>query len=111
MTAACSVSASSTRCFIAAGVRATRSATITGCSAATSSRAASATAPESPCGADGTASFGIAIFASLASACSCISELTTRTTGAMGGVSAILYARTADSAKCGSDIGVSSHFV
>jgi len=33
-----------------AGVRAARSAMITGFSAATRSRAASATAPESPCG-------------------------------------------------------------
>ena len=31
-------------------------------------------------------------------------------TGSIGGVVAILYARTVDSAKCCSDIGQSSHF-
>ena len=44
-------------------------------------------------------------------ASSCRSPSATSTMGDMGGVIAILYARTADSAKCVSEVGESSHFV
>ena len=83
-----------------AGVRAARSATITGFSADTSSRAASATAPESPCGGVASVSLGMRGGASAGTGSSCSSPSATSSTGIIGGVIAILYARTADSAKC-----------
>ena len=74
----------------AAGVRAVRSATITGFSAATSSRAASATAPESPCGGSASVSFGMCVLSSAEIGFSCSSPSATSTTGIVGGVIAIL---------------------
>ena len=71
-----------------AGVRAARLARITGFSAATSSFAASAIAPESPAGGVGMLSFGIR--ASAGTCSSCIFSSTTIATGPIGGVIAIL---------------------
>ena len=84
---------------------ATRPATITGFSAFTSIFASSAMAPESPTGeSNGVEYFGIRrSFSSIGSSCSL--PLAMIATGPMGGVMAILYARTNDSAKCCSEAG------
>ena len=85
-----------------------RSATITGALASTSQRAASASAALSPCAGIERASFGIfKAWSWIGSSCSSISAITS--TGSIGGVIAILYARTVDSAKCCSEPGASSH--
>ena len=75
-----------------AGVRAARSATITGFCASTSSRAASATAPESPCGGVATVSFGMRRprLTSGEIGSSCRPPSMTTSTGIIGGVIAIL---------------------
>jgi hypothetical protein len=77
---------------------------ITGVSAFASHFAASASAARSPWGGTDFASFGI-FRPSAWIGSSCRSMSATSSTGSHGGVSAILYARTADSAKCCSDIG------
>ena len=75
-----------------AGVRAARSATMTGFCALTSSRAASATAPESPCGGDVNVSLGIRSrdVTSGEIGSSCRPPSMTSSTGIIGGVIAIL---------------------
>ena len=74
-----------------ARVRAARSATITGFSAATSSFAASATAPESPCGGEVQRQLWNAqLVLSSEIGLSCSSLSATITTGSIGGVIAIL---------------------
>ncbi len=86
---------------------------MTGFSAATSMRATSATAPESPAGGEGMVSFGMRAVRLSASdiGSSWSTASATRTTGSMGGVIITLYARTADSANWVSDTGASSNFV
>ena len=66
---------------------------------------ASMTEPESPCGGASRVSLGMRSEASLAMGASCKALSSTMTTGSLGGVMAILYARTEDSAKCGSEMG------
>ena len=55
--------------------------------------------------------FGICRFAFEGTSSSCSSTSRTKATGIIGGVIAILYARTIDSAKCSSECGASSHLV
>jgi hypothetical protein len=88
-----------------AGVRAIRSQTMTGFSAATSIPAAWASAAGSPVGGMTFASRGMLKLARSPIGFSCSSASSERTTGLIGGVVANLYARTADSAKCCSDAG------
>ncbi len=109
-TGACKVSASSTSSFMPFGVCATRPATITGFSAFTSSFASLGDRAGIALRGDRHGQFrnpqiGFLdrLFLQL--------PLATMATGPMGGVIAILYARTMDSAKCCSDAGASSHFV
>ena len=73
-----------------AWVRATRSHTITGFSAATRSLAASASAPASPCGGTTLASFGMRSVSASAIGFSCSSASSASITGPIGGVVAIL---------------------
>ena len=75
---------------IAAAVRARRSATSTGFSAATRSRANSLTALASPCGGAGTVNLGMDNLVLLSFGPSCSPASSTRRTGAIGGVIAIL---------------------
>jgi hypothetical protein len=89
-TAHCNVSASSTRCAMPAGVRASRSQTMTGLSAATSIFANSATAPESASGGTTLASLGMRRPSGSAIGFSCSSASSESRTGAIGGVVAIL---------------------
>ena len=88
ITPACNVSASSTSSPTPAGVRAVRPATITGFSASTRSRAASATAPASPWGGVGVLSAGMRMSAGTVPICQCSSIASA--TGPIGGVIAIL---------------------
>ena len=83
----------------------------TGFSAATRSAASSATAPESAAGGLANVSFGMCNGPWLVMPVSWRWLSATSTTGPIGGVMDILYARTADSAKCVSESGRSSHFV
>ena len=73
-----------------AGVRAARSATSTGLDAATSNRAVSATAAESPCGGDASVNFGILSANSFTTGSSCSPLSATSSTGPIGAVIAIL---------------------
>src|SRR5947208_14967585 len=84
-----------------------RTAWIRGSSAATSKRAASRTAPGSPTGYDGIVRRGMRTgVAGIAR--SCISWSSTMSTGSIGGVIAIMYARTADSANDSCDVSSAS---
>ena len=93
---------SSTSSLIPLGVRVARCARIIGFCACTRRRAATWTAAGSPAGGDVIVSLGMRRPERVNGA-SCISESTTNTTSAIGGVIAILYARTADSAESRGD--------
>ncbi len=80
-------------------VRAARSATISGFSAATSNRAVSFTAPSSPRGAASCGSCGMTGASPAFIASSCNSWSIASTVGPYGGVMENLCARVADSAK------------
>src|SRR5262249_25758411 len=86
----CSARATSTSRAKPAGVRARRSQTITGFSAPASSFAASAIAPESPCGGITLASLGMRSVSASWIGFSCSSASSESSTGPIGGVIAIL---------------------
>ena len=94
------------------GVRAARPATITGILRRHQHLGRFGDRAESPAGGDDSVNFGIRrLRVGLGMGSSCNTASATITTGSIGGVIAILYARTADSANCCSDTGESSHLV